>query len=248
MNFNRLKKIHSSNVFQLIFQTEGRELAMEIERINENTIKLYISYLDIEDRGFEREEIWYDRERSEQLFWQMIEEVNKKEDDFLFEGPLWIQVQALEKGLEVIVTKSQILKDENFNLPLLANQDKIESIFGKNFEDTEAEEIDEEEVDKDLSIIVSFNDFEDVIQFSHYYQATDEGLIDTLYHYQDEYYLYLKFCQETHDDHELEDYMSQILEFAEDTDVSIYVLEEYGNKIFEDHAITQIKDYFSAQT
>src|SRR5690625_1974084 len=82
---------------------------MEIERINENTVKFYISYVDIEDRGFEREEIWYNRERSEQLFWQMMDEVNYKED-FSVEGPLWIQVQALEKGLEIIVTKAQISK------------------------------------------------------------------------------------------------------------------------------------------
>src|SRR5699024_3500247 len=76
---------------------------------NENTVKFYISYVDIEDRGFEREEIWYNRERSEQLFWQMMDEVNYKED-FSVEGPLWIQVQALEKGLEIIVTKAQISK------------------------------------------------------------------------------------------------------------------------------------------
>src|SRR5690625_1434130 len=80
---------------------------MEIERINENTVKFYISYVDIESRGFEREEIWYNRERSEQLFWQMMDEVNYKED-FPVEGPLWIQVQALEKGLEIVVTKAQI--------------------------------------------------------------------------------------------------------------------------------------------
>src|SRR5690625_3313234 len=84
---------------------------MEIERINENTVKFYISYVDIENRVFEREEIWYDRERSEQLFWQMMDEVNYKED-FSIEGPLWIQVQALEKGLEIIVTKAQITKNE----------------------------------------------------------------------------------------------------------------------------------------
>ena len=47
---------------------------MEIERINENTVKFYITYVDIEDRGFQREEIWYNRERGEQLFWQMMED------------------------------------------------------------------------------------------------------------------------------------------------------------------------------
>src|SRR5699024_11936001 len=82
---------------------------MEIERINENTVKFYISYVDIEDRGFEREDIWYNRERSEQLFWQMMDEVNYKED-FSVEGPLWIQVQALEKGREILVENAHLSK------------------------------------------------------------------------------------------------------------------------------------------
>lgn len=220
-------------------------ISMEIERINENTIKFYISYLDIEDRGFEREEIWYDRERSEQLFWQMIEEVNRKEDDFVFEGPLWIQIQALEKGIEVIVTKSQILKDENLDLPL-SNQEKIESIFGKNFQNTNVNDLSDKEVDQDLSMVVYFNDLEDLIQFSHYYQEDVKGLKNRLYHYNDKYYLYLKFCQETHDDETLENYMSQILEFADDSDVSIHMLEEYGKKIFQENAIAQIRSYFTA--
>lgn len=39
------------------------ENEMEIERVNEFTIKFFITYRDIEDRGFDREEIWSDRER-----------------------------------------------------------------------------------------------------------------------------------------------------------------------------------------
>ncbi|MGJ0375998.1 adaptor protein MecA, partial [Listeria monocytogenes] len=31
---------------------------MEIERINEDTIKFYISYLDLEERGFNQEDVW----------------------------------------------------------------------------------------------------------------------------------------------------------------------------------------------
>ncbi|HEY9582407.1 MAG TPA: adaptor protein MecA, partial [Savagea sp.] len=31
---------------------------MDIERINENTLKLFISYTDIEERGFTKDEIW----------------------------------------------------------------------------------------------------------------------------------------------------------------------------------------------
>src|SRR5699024_9660413 len=97
---------------------------MEIERINENTIKFYISYIDIEDSGSEREEIWYDRERSEQLFWQMMDEVNYKED-FNVDGTLWIQVQAVDKDLEITVTKAKLYKNGE-QLELLTEDDSIE--------------------------------------------------------------------------------------------------------------------------
>src|SRR5699024_10505638 len=88
---------------------EGRSYSMEIERINENTVKFYISYLDIENLGFEKEEIYYNRERSEQLFWYMMDEVNFKED-LSVEGPLWIQVQSMDKGLEIVVTRARVSK------------------------------------------------------------------------------------------------------------------------------------------
>lgn len=53
---------------------------MDIERINENTLKLFITYSDIEDRGYTREEIWYNRAKGEELFWDVIGEVNT--DDY----------------------------------------------------------------------------------------------------------------------------------------------------------------------
>ncbi|MED4798112.1 adaptor protein MecA, partial [Priestia megaterium] len=32
------------------------EMIMEIERINENTVKFFVTYVDIEERGFDRNE------------------------------------------------------------------------------------------------------------------------------------------------------------------------------------------------
>ena len=45
---------------------------MDIERVNEHTLKLFITYRDIEDRGYSREEIWYNRAKGEELFWDMM--------------------------------------------------------------------------------------------------------------------------------------------------------------------------------
>ncbi|AXI08791.1 adaptor protein MecA [Oceanobacillus sp. 143] len=221
---------------------------MEIERINENTIKFYISYIDIEDLGFEREEIWYNRERSEQLFWQMMDEVNYKED-FSVEGPLWIQVQALEKGLEIVVTKAKLKNgelhpDESFDEETIETM--LEDKFGKNVE--HIHEDDEDDITEEtLWIIVDFNDFEDVIQLSHYFQDFSGTIEDALYHYNDKYYLYIGFSQDLLDDNEQENIISQVLEFANDSDMSIHYLEEYGKTIFESDTFAQVRSYFPLQ-
>lgn len=224
---------------------------MEIERINENTIKFYISYGDIEDRGFEREEIWYNRERSEQLFWQMMDEVNYKED-FNVEGPLWIQVQAMEKGLEIMVTKAQISKNgEKLELPTeegsidISIDEKMESILEEKF-GTHENSNNEQDVNEDnLWIIVSFNDFEDVIQLSHYVDDYEATIKSSLYHYSDKYYLYVEFFEDT-DDYVQENIISQILEFSSDSDVTLHVLEEYGKNVFTTDTFAQVRSYFPA--
>lgn len=234
---------------------------MEIERINENTVKFYISYMDIEDRGFEREEIWYNRERSEQLFWQMMDEVNYKEG-FNVEGPLWIQVQALEKGLEIIVTNANIskngesiqLSEEDGNTSGFSVNKNIENMleekFGKTNElddETTEEEGNEELEAANLWIIVKFKDFEDVIQLSHYFENFEGSAEETLYHFDNAYYLYLEFSQDLLDENAQEDIISQVFEFGKDSELTIHLLEEYGKIIFEENTFEQVRKYFPAK-
>lgn len=224
---------------------------MEIERINENTVKFYISYIDIEDRGFEREEIWYDRERSEQLFWQMMDEVNYKED-FNVDGPLWIQVQAMDKGLEITVTKAQLSKNgEDIELPLehgaadeMTVDEKIENILEEKFGSKGQDEDDEIEEEGSLSLIAQFTEFEDIIQLSHYFQKEEE-LITKLFAYKERYFLYVEF-PETMSDEKQEDMISQLFEFGDDSEMTIYLLEEYGKEVFAESALSQVQKYFSA--
>lgn len=226
---------------------------MEIERINENTIKFYISYVDIEDRGFKREEIWYNRERSEQLFWQMMEELNYKEE-FTVEGPLWIQVQALEKGLEVIVTKAQISKNGE-NLDLFSNDDledmtdeeALEQMLEQTLPTNESEDDSKEEVEDQIySVIVSFNAFEDVIQASHAVQSPVYGVDQKLIHYKDKYYLCMDFPPEQSTEEEQEALMSLIYEFATQAQITLPMLEEYGKVIFASDVFEQVQSYFDA--
>ncbi|TGA95973.1 adaptor protein MecA [Sporolactobacillus shoreae] len=233
---------------------------MKIERINEYTLKFYISYLDIEDRGFDREEIWYNRDRSEELFWQMMDEAHSQES-FSLEGPLWIQVQALEKGMEILVTRAKVSKDgNNLQLPVSPNKHldiPISKNSGKDDgEEVEMDEGDSEDTDektesdgnesdersRDLTFIIKFDDFEDLISLSHAMVPHDQ-MSTSLYTFRGKYYLNVSFSEDLPDDLEDDD-LSKILEFGLDTSLTEFVLQEYGKELMLDNALQMIKTHF----
>ncbi|MGV3488186.1 MAG: adaptor protein MecA [Tuberibacillus sp.] len=216
---------------------------MDIERVNEHTLKFFISYVDIEERGFDREEIWYNRERGEELFWDIMDEAHHLES-FPIEGPLWIQVQALEKGLEIIVTKAQMSKDGT-KLELPISKDKHLDIpitpetndFIGNDEDLEDEDDDEGE----LTILLKFSDIEDLIDLS---MRMEDAILNTsLYYYDNHYYLYVVFDHDA-SDYECENDLSQMLEFSTESSLTEHILEEYGKLIIANDVFNEIRKYF----
>ncbi|GGH84001.1 adapter protein MecA 1/2 [Pullulanibacillus pueri] len=220
---------------------------MDIERVNDHTLKFFISYLDIEDRGFDREEIWYNRERGEELFWDILDEAYHKEE-FPVEGPLWIQVQALEKGLEILVTRAQLSKDgTKLELPISSDKhldipvnDDLENLLSENLQDDQSE--DDQIVEEDeLSFLISFNDFEDIIHLSG--QIDDDFIESSLYHFDDKYYLFIEFSNDS-TEYEQENDLSLILEFGEETDITLPYIQEYGKLIIAEEAITTIRHHF----
>ncbi|MFS0865574.1 adaptor protein MecA [Fredinandcohnia sp. 179-A 10B2 NHS] len=222
---------------------------MEIERINEHTVKFYISYKDIEQRGFEREEIWYNRERSEELFWEMMDEIHQ-EEEFTVDGPLWIQVQALEKGLEVLVTRAQLSKDGNkYELPVdddkMPVDEKIESLLDQHFNPRYDDDKDFiEELDEDnFQFLIRFNDFEDLVSLAH--RVSLDGLNNTMYSFEGKYFLYIELNEEFYTEDELENMLSIVLEYGQESSLSIHRIEEYGKKIIEENALEVMAKHFS---
>ncbi|HZG70514.1 MAG TPA: adaptor protein MecA [Chondromyces sp.] len=218
---------------------------MEIERINENTVKFYISYMDIEERGFDREEIWYNRDRSEELFWEMMDEVHD-EEDFHVEGPLWIQVQALDKGLEILVTKAHLSKDgQKFELPIpedklkeLPMDEKLEELLDEHFHLSSQGQAEE----TPLEFMLAFRDFEDLISLS---KRTDlDDLVTSLHSFENRYYLYVKFPEEIFSEEEIENTLSILLEYAHESSFTIHRLEEYGKTIMKDNVFQTVRQYF----
>ena len=221
---------------------------MEIERINEYTVKFYISYVDIEERGFDREEIWYNRERSEELFWEMMDEVHE-EEEFSVEGPLWIQVQALDKGLEILVTKAQLSKDgQKFELPIpngkmkdFPADDKIEEILEQHFSPGYSD--DDFAMDDTLEFIIAFRDFEDLISLSS--RPGLDSLVTKLFHFEGNYYLYVDFPEDQFEEEEIDDILSVLLEYGYETQLTIHRIQEYGKEIIADNVFAELRKYFS---
>ncbi|KQL57660.1 MULTISPECIES: adaptor protein MecA [Bacillaceae] len=209
---------------------------MEIERVNDTTIRFFITYKDIEERGFEREEIWYNRERGEELFYDMMNEASDR-DDFELDGPLWIQVHAHDKGLEILVTRGQI-SDGNMKLEIPVKEEEIEE------GNTELDELNKQ-VDSQydqLEIIIGFREFEDVISLSHSVQP--EFLANSLYHYEGRYYLHIHFNNDHYTEDEQDNLLSRMLEFGYESELTIHRLKEYGKEIAVTNGLSIIKQAF----
>lgn len=222
---------------------------MEIERINDNTVKFYISYLDIEQRGFDRDEIWYNRERSEELFWEMMDEVHQ-EEQFEVEGPLWIQVHALDKGLEVLVTKAQLGKDgQRFDLPIpeklkdLPVDERIEELLDQQFNSSK-DELEDEYLDEEpLEFLLTFKDFEDIISLSK--RPGLDDIFTRLFAFENKYYLYVEFDEDIFSEDEIDNFLSILLEYGIESQLTIHRLEEYGKEVINENVFETLRTHFS---
>lgn len=217
---------------------------MDMERINENTLKLFISYLDIEERGFTKDEIWYNREKGEELFWVMMEEIND-DIDFEMDGPLWIQVVAKETGLELTVTSAKFNADGILDLPSSLEEKRkfFESAFnGVDIKPHEFEEIfnDPEEYLDGYTFVL--NDFDDIIDIANR-MPKEADFQNSLYEMDGKYYLHVEFEEDVSTE-ELENYLSVISESAEEADTTIHLLEEYGKPIMLDSCFETVRQFF----
>lgn len=214
---------------------------MEIERINENTVKFFLSYMDIEERGFTREEVWYNKEKSEELFWDMMDEIND-EAEFEAEGPLWIQVHSKNNGIEVTVTRANSADGHMGESPY--DQEDSERVFQQPDDEgyERLEDVMKSSGEKrKVATTFIFDEFENVIRLSSRMHGFDVN--SSLYSFENKYYIHLSYDEELTDEQK-ENIVSVLLEFGKSSPNTIHVLEEYGNVVMKSDVFTQIEKYF----
>lgn len=222
---------------------------MEMDRLNENTIRVILSTEDLQERGVTVLDLLGNKKQIETFFYSILDEVDK-DHAFTNNQPVTFQIMPNKAGLELLISKSDD-SDGTGSLPLNGLQDSADN-DDNNFDD---EKVGTEEYDSDTApylndpdtptktVIVEFKDFEDYVQLANLLHL--ESGISNLWEYKDKYYLQLiLFTDEMHE-MSYSDVLALLSEYSFKTKVTAAVLSEYGKKIMTKTALELTRYYFA---
>lgn len=224
---------------------------MEMERINEDTIRVEIDNSDLEERGIKFLDLLGNRKQIENFFYSILEEVDIDEQ-FHESDAITFQVLPKGNGLELFISKEGPSADhldlsdaENFSKDEITQyiQDRITS-DNQNL-DTDMDEIDMylgDPSNQTEELVVEFEDFEDLISLSKILYLNNA--VSNVYYYNNRYYLEIVLFVDGAQIFNMERETALVLEFAKKTNVTSGILEEYGKSIIERSALETLRYFF----
>ena len=215
---------------------------MEMEHINENTIRVMIGHDDLEERGVSFLDLLGNHREIENFFYSILEEVDIEEE---FQSSEAVTFQVLPKGdgLELFISKN--MPDEEIgqnNESTLNSADVSEFLQGQMLANEEESDLTESTTASEQRAIFVFSDFEQVIQLANDVQL--ESAWTDLYQLEERYYLVVHFWMENLNQTDVENQYARILEFAEKSTRTAEALNEYGQQLMERNALERVKFYF----
>lgn len=195
---------------------------MRIERISDDQFTIFLTFEDLVERGFTKDDLWHDASNIQNLFSDMMYEAST-ELGFELEGMLLVQVHLMQaQGMHIIVTQ----RFDDIDLDMGIDDDFIEMKVT---------------LDESKELMFSFGEFEDIIQVSTYLGASSiEG--GQVYHMDDHYYML--FNDEDLINQNRENVIAIMSEFSQPSIVTSHRLTEYGKVIYEENAVKQINQDF----
>ena len=245
-----------------------RLLAMKMKQISDTTLKITISLEDLMDRGMEVADFLIPQEKTEEFFYAILDELEMP-DSFLDTGMLSFRVTPKADKVDVFVTKSKIDQNLDFtNLSGLPDMEELaqmspdeflktleKSIADKTKDDIEAiqsleqveakeeEEQDNQEtknqVDPYIYYILCFTKLADLIAFAK--TVTFEMETSELYKMNEHYYLTILVDIGNHPSPYPAWLLARMREFANDSDISRSVLQEYGQVLMNHNAVLDLQ-------
>jgi adapter protein MecA 1/2 len=193
----------------------GVEL-VRLERLGVHKFKIFLTFDDLIERGFTREDLWYNFPKTHRMFQDMLFEATD-ELGIEIDGNLLVHVHLLQaQGMLIVVNQEFEYYDEDF----------IEMKVT---------------LDENKEFIFSFDSFESIIQVSKH--LANIGLRGGTIYFWDNFY-YMQLCEEELMYLNKENIIAIMSEFSAPSTVTSLRLNEYGKIIMNDDAIEQIQFYF----
>lgn len=199
---------------------------MRLERLNQDKIRIFLTFDDLVERGINKDDMWQDIPKVHELFNDMMHQAHE-ELDFAVAGPVAVEVFSLPaQGMVVIVTRGWASKE--------LEQEELEEDL-QDFYELEVT------LDESDDMMFVFRDFDDVVNVSHKLSPfLEDG--GTLYKHGSNYYLLFEELDLEEPVYDL--LISLLSEFGEPSTQSKYVLAEYGTTVMPSKAIQTICHHF----
>lgn len=242
---------------------------MKMKQISDTTLKITMSLEDLMDRGMEIADFLVPQEKTEEFFYAILDELEMP-DSFLDTGMLSFRVTPKPDKVDVFVTKSKIDQNLDFedlsDLPDMEElaqmspdefiktleksiadktKDDIEAI--QSLEQVEAKEEEQEQAEQEaeskkepyIYYILSFAKLADLVVFAK--TVTFEMETSELYKMNERYYLTILVDIENHPSPYPAWLLARMCEFADDSDISRSVLQEYGQVLMSHDAVLNLQ-------
>ncbi|MET3682357.1 adapter protein MecA 1/2 [Alkalibacillus flavidus] len=192
---------------------------MRLERISVNQFKIFLTYDDLNDRGYSKQDLWNNLPRANQLFQDMLHEASE-ELDMDLDGRLVVRVHMLQaQGMIIVVT-----------------QNEGEVVEGDDYIELKVT------MDENEELMFSFETFESVIQVSNILIKYNDYQ-SAVYHYDNQYFV--KIEDEGASLVQRDNIISIMSEYGSPSTMTSHVLLEYGNQIALENGIQTIHHYFN---
>lgn len=224
---------------------------MEMERINENTIRVLVDNDDLSARGITILDLLGDHQQIEDFFYSILKEVDT-DHQFQNNDAVTFQVMPTSNGLELFISKndssitgneqhgpvndqvSQYIK-QHLIQKRAENQDQRKTTIDNDDPDTKAQQTRWQ--------VIIFDSFEDLIDFAKI--AEDNDVSSYLYKYNKKYYLALAYTDTTLNGGVIKDQLALAYEYGSPTATTIDFLSEHAKKLMSVSALHLIRHYFA---
>lgn len=223
---------------------------MEMERINENTIRVLIENADLEERGITFLDLLGNHKQIENFFYSILEEVDIDEQ-FQETDAVTFQVLPNRNGLELFISKNSLMGEngESADMPDIVDQESLSEFVRRQMvEGTPVEQVPREnepisQIDSPtIDYVVVFEDFEDLVELAKI--SKFNNMQTHLYRMDGVYFLHSVFFLEETSENQVKEDIAKVLEYSHLSKVTPEILAEHGDTIMDRNALEQVKFYF----